>query len=161
MKIHNILSPIINQERLLKKTFNGNLTENGYQEVITDMISEISLNPSRYSNEIHRVLLLAGINNKDPLGVRLGILKNYYSKQDYFAHIFNYLPDYYILQIFSNTYDCCLVIVNKFNQKIIVRPGKHRPDKVSKLDEEFYPNNCFWIYYIDGCFLSWSQIHYK
>lgn len=156
MKIHNILSPIINQERLLKKTFNENLTENGYQEVITDMISEISLNPSRYSNEIHQVLLCSGIY-KDPLS----ILRNYYSKQDYLAHIFNYLPDYYILQIFSNTYNCCLVIVNKFNQKIIVRPRQHQPQKVSKLDEEFYPNNCFWIYYIDGCFLSWSQIHYK
>lgn len=159
MKIHNILSPIITQEGLLKKTFNENLIriKNNYQEVITDMISEISLNPSRYSNEIHRVLLLAGIY-KDPLG----ILKNYYSKQDYLAHIFNYLDDYPILQIFSNTYDCCLVIVNKFNKKIIVKPGKHRPDKVTELDEEFYnPNNCFWIYYIDGCFLSWSQIHYK
>ncbi|MEC8074230.1 MAG: hypothetical protein VX087_01210 [Pseudomonadota bacterium] len=156
MRIHDILLPIINQDQLLKKTFNENLTEDKYQEIITDMISEISLNPSRYSNEIHQVLLLAGIY-KDPLG----ILRNYYSKQDYFAHIFNYLPDYYILQIFSNTYDCCLVIVNKFNQKIIVRPGQCQPQKVSKLDEEFYPNNCFWIYYIDGCFLSWSQIHYK
>ena len=156
MRIHDILLPIINQDRLLKKTFNENLTENKYQEIITDMISEISLNPSRYSNEIHKVLLCSGIY-KDPLG----ILRNYYSKQDYLAHVFNSLPDYYILQIFSNTYDCCLVIVNKFNQKIIVRPGQYQPQRVSKLDEEFYPNNCFWIYYIDGCFLSWSQIHYK
>ena len=39
--------------------------------------------------------------------------------------------------------------------------GENEADRLRKLDEEFYPNNCFWIYYIDGCFLSWSQIHYK
>lgn len=154
MSIYRILSPILFQEQILKKTFHENLGENDYQPVITDMISDFSLNPARYSSELHSILLTSGFCSHP-----LDILKNYYSHYDNYGYIFNSFPDYYILQIFSNTYECNLIIVNKFNQKIWIKPFQKNPVSSFYLNEELHPNNCFWIYYIDGCFLNRSDVN--
>lgn len=155
MPFSEILSSILAQEkRLKKKVFHETLGECDYRQITTDMISDFSLNPSRYSSEFHSVLLNYGVY-KYPID----ILRNYYSPYDNYGHLFNSFPDYYILQIFSNTYECNLVIINKFNQKIWIKPFQQSPISLVYIDKKLYPENCFWIYYIDGRFFSWCQIH--
>lgn len=155
MSIYRILKPIISQEQVLKKTFHENLGKNDYQQIITDMISDLSLNPSRYASEMHSILLNFGVYQYP-----IDILRNYYSPHDNYGHILSSFPDYYILQIFSNTYVCNLIIVNKFNQKIWIKPFQQKPISLFRLNEELHPKNCFWIYYIDGCFQNWSEINF-
>ena len=64
MSIYRILNPILSQEQVLKKTFHEDLGKNDYQQVITDMISDLSLNPSRYSSELHSILINHGVYQK-------------------------------------------------------------------------------------------------
>lgn len=156
MSIYKILNPILFQERELCKTFHKSIGEKDYRQIITDMISDFSLNPSRYSSELHSILIKNGVN-KYPTD----ILQNYYSYYDFYGHIFNSFSDYYIFQIFSNTYECNLIIVNKFNQRLWIKPFQKNPISSFYLTEELYPKNCFWVYYIDGKFLSLSQIHFN
>tara|TARA_A100001015_G_scaffold273979_1_gene329940 strand:+ start:63 stop:524 length:462 start_codon:yes stop_codon:yes gene_type:complete len=153
MKTLQILKSILSQDEQIKRILINDYRNCSYQRIINDMISEIFLNPSRYATPIRELLFTAGLYND-----QFKILRAYDSPQFKYFYIFDSLPEYHILQIFCNTYECSIILVNKFNQKIIIIPFKPTP---LSLGDSSYPKNCFWVYYIDGCFLNWSQINYK